>query len=307
MQSRISLANCLIAVAAMSPMAHGANVNEFLDFSLRSGATVLLPGRLYVPPEALANPAQPRPLIVFLHGGGDAGANNVAQLNQNIDDLFAEAKRRGAFLLAPQAPLNWRPRTVTDRAIAMVNKALADYNVDANRMYLTGYSSGGGGTWNMLSRYPERFAAAVPVAPVSTEPDFVPANLVGQPIMAFHARNDGIAPVQTTRNVINSILNAAHEPPPVYPTLQNPAEFVHSIPDLDLHYIEPAVGDHSVLFSVYNRPALYDWLFGHSLVPEPSGASLTLAAIIFLPKIVRSLPSTKGLQSRPSVDDHSRE
>jgi len=272
-------------------MAQGANVNEFIDFSLRSGATVLLPGRLYVPPEAQADPSQPRPLIVFLHGGGDAGTNNVAQLNQNIDDLFAEAKRRGAFLLAPQAPLNWRPRTVTDRAVAMMDKALQDYNVDANRLYLTGYSSGGGGTWNMLSRYPDRFAAAVPVAPVSTEPDFAPANLVGQPIMTFHARNDGIAPVQTTRNVINSILYAAHKMLPAYPTLQNPAEFIFSAPDLDLHYVEPAVGDHSVLFSVYDRPALYDWLFAHSLVPEPSGAGLLLVAAIILPKITRRVPS----------------
>jgi predicted peptidase len=282
----------------MTPSAQGANVDEFLDISLRSGATVLLPGRLYVPPEALTDPAQPRPLVVFLHGGGDAGANNVAQLNQNIDDLFAEAKRRGAFLLAPQAPLNWRPRTVTDRALSMIDKALADYNVDVNRIYLTGYSSGGGGTWNILSRYPDRFAAAVPVAPVSTEPDFTPANLVGRPIMAFHARNDGVAPVETTRNVINSILNAARQPLPAYPSVRSPAEFVHSVSDLDFHYIEPAVGDHSVLFDVYKRPALYDWLFAHSL-PEPGGAGLFLAALLFFPKIFSRAPSYQGLQSTP--------
>ena len=91
--------------------------------------------------------------------------------------------------------------------MTMIDRSFVDYNVDVERLYLTGYSSGGGGVWNMLSRYPERFAAAVPVAPVSAEPDFVPANLVGQPIAAFHARDDAIAPVSTTRNIINRILS----------------------------------------------------------------------------------------------------
>jgi predicted peptidase len=277
----------LIILAALTTTARAANVNEFVDVSWRSGSTVLLPGRLYVPPESQTWPTQSRPLIVFLHGGGDAGTNNVAQLNQNIDDLLDEAKRRGAFLLAPQAPLNWRPRLVTDRAIVMISQVLNNYNVDGNRLYLTGYSSGGGGAWNMLNRYPDRFAAAVPVAPVSAEPDFTPANLIGQPIMTFHARDDGVAPVQTTRGVINSILTAAGKPLPDYPTLSNPAEFVHSVPALDFHYVEPAFGDHSVLFDVYKRPALYEWLFAHSLVPEPAGGGLLLAAMVLLPKISR--------------------
>jgi predicted peptidase len=262
-------------------------VNEFLDVTWRSGSTVLLPGRLYVPPESQIDPTHPRPLIVFLHGGSGRGENNLNQLNQDIDLVLAEAKRRGAFLLAPQAPLNWRPRLVTDRAVVMLSQVLTNYNGDANRVYLTGYSSGGGGTWNMLSRYPNRFAAAVPVAPVSAEPDFVPANLVGQPIMAFHARNDGVAPVQTTRNIITSILSAAHEPLPAYPALQSEADFAFVNPEFDFNYFEPATGDHSVLFSVYNKPLLYDWMFAHSLVPEPSGVALWLAAIVILPKIGR--------------------
>ena len=59
----------------------------FLDFSLRSGPTTLLPGRLYVPPDAISYPATPRPLVVFLHGGGDAGTDNMRQINQNIVQL----------------------------------------------------------------------------------------------------------------------------------------------------------------------------------------------------------------------------
>lgn len=264
---------CCIVVANVLIVGQSSSADDyygFSDFSLRTSSTTLLPGRLYVPPEATRDPTTPRPLVVFLHGGGDAGTDNMRQINQNIEQLFAEVERRGAFLYAPQAPLNWRPRTITDRVMTMIDRALTDYNVDAERLYLTGYSSGGGGTWNMLSRYPDRFAAAVPVAPVSAEPDFIPANLVGQPIAAFHARDDDIASVTTTRNIIDRILSAANQPLPQYP-VRGTSDFIYSIADLDLHYIEPAFGGHSVLFSIYNRPELYEWLFAHGAsAPEPT-------------------------------------
>jgi predicted peptidase len=282
-------AYCLLLVVASfdSRSATAIDVTDFIDFSLRSGSSTLLPGRLYIPPAATDNSATPRPLIVFLHGGGDAGTDNIRQLNQNIADLALEAERRGAFLYAPQAPLNWRPKLITDRVITMVDRALVDYNVDDTRLYLTGYSSGGGGTWNMLSRYPDRFTAAAPVAPVSTEPDFLPANLVGQPISVFHARNDSVASVATTRAVINSILSAARRPLPLYPGA-HAADFMYSVPDLDLNYFEPATGDHSVLFSVYNRPDLYNWLFAHTtLAPEPNIVALQLWALAGLSGFVR--------------------
>ena len=230
----------LLALAASIPSGASAiDAADFIDYSLRdANSQVLLPGRLYVPPETIGNPATPRPFIVFLHGGGAAGTDNMRQINQDIVDVFAETERRGAFLYAPQAPLNWRPRTITDRVMTVLDRALVDYNVDADRLYLTGYSSGGGGVWNLLSRYPDRFAAAVPVAPVSAEPDFTPANLIGQPIAAFHARDDAIASVSTTRGIINSILRAANLPLPMYP-VHGTSDFTHSVPDLDLHYIEP--------------------------------------------------------------------
>lgn len=257
-------------------------ISDFMDFSLRSGDSTLLPGRLYVPPEAIGSFATPRPLIVFLHGGGGAGTDNMRQLNQDIADLALEAERRGAFLYAPQASLNWRPKSITYYVMTMVDRALVDYNVDPTRRYLSGYSSGGGGTWNMLSRYPKRFAAAVSVSPVSAEPDFVPANLVGQPIAVFHARNDSIAPVTTTRDIINRILIAANRAVPSYPAATAP-DFTYSVADLDFNYNEPASGDHSVLFSVYNKPALYTWLFAHTTVPEPSTGVLVLTGAIFFP------------------------
>jgi predicted peptidase len=76
------------------------DLTDFADFSLRSGPTTLLPGRLYIPPEAASDL---RPLIVFLHGGGAAGTNNISQLNQDVEQLSAEAERREAYLYVPHA------------------------------------------------------------------------------------------------------------------------------------------------------------------------------------------------------------
>ena len=87
--------SCVVLLTAVSG-ARGANLADFINFSHPN-----VPGRLYVPPEA--DPTNPRPLILFLHGAGETGTNNVAQINVNIDNLLQGAKDRGAFLYAPQA------------------------------------------------------------------------------------------------------------------------------------------------------------------------------------------------------------
>jgi predicted peptidase len=261
----------LLAVVVPLPSGRAANPNDFVDFSLRAeNNALLLPGRLYVPPEA-TSPAAPRPLILFLHGAGESGTNNVAQVNQNIDNLLAEAKQRGAFLYAPQTNSGWASTTILSRTASMLDRALADHNVDANRIYATGLSMGGGGVWNMIHRYPDQFAAAVPIAAVSPGAGFLPANLLDQSIWAFHARNDNVVSVNSSRNVVTGILNAAQEPLPAFPSLRDTtSSFQFDSPALDLHYTEPPTGGHGIWFGVYALDDMYDWMFAHALVPEPA-------------------------------------
>lgn len=282
------MAGCLFVLFTMATTASAANVNDFINFSLTNPSGVLLPGRLYVPPEALADPTTPRPLVLFLHGAGESGTNNAAQVNGNIDGLLAEAKRRGAFLYAPQTNAGWSSATITDRVMTMVDRALADQNADASRVYVTGLSMGGGGTWNMLSRYADQFAAGVPICGVAPASGFVPANLVDQAIATFHARNDSVVSFQTSRNVIDQILTSAGESLPAYPDRRNTADFVFSAPGLDLNYIEFGLGGHGIWPFVYHSPGLYDWLFSHSIVPEPAAVSLWLGGMAMFVVIRRS-------------------
>jgi predicted peptidase len=277
------LCGLVFAIAALPSGARCANVNDFIDFSLRSPTNaLLLPGRLYVPPEA-SNPAQPRPLITFLHGAGESGTNNAAQVNQNIDNLLAEAKQRGAFLYAPQTNNTWAPATTTANTMTMISRALTDFNVDNSRLYITGLSMGGGGVWNMLNRYPDRFAAGVPIAAVAPSTDFLSANLLDDGIWAFHARNDNVVSVNTTRNVLSGILRAGRVTIPTFPPTNDTATiFQFDSTGLDLHYIEPGTGGHGIWPAVYAYEPMYDWLFAHAIVPEPASIALLALAGILL-------------------------
>jgi predicted peptidase len=257
-----------------------ANVNEFADFSLRSGTTTLLPGRLYIPPAAVTDPATPRPFILFMHGAGESGVNNSAQVNGNIDNLLAEAKRRSAFLYAPQTNGGWNSATILDRVKTMIDQAIGQQPIDAARLYVTGLSMGGGGTWNMLHRFDDLFAAGVPICAASPASGFIAANMLDEPVWAFHARDDGTVSNQTTRNVINSILTAGGQASPSYPVPPVTTDFAFVSSALDLRYTEYRTGGHGIWGRVYNTPAMYEWLFSHSTVPEPSSVLAALVATV---------------------------
>ncbi|HEX4412436.1 MAG TPA: dienelactone hydrolase family protein, partial [Lacipirellulaceae bacterium] len=198
----------LLATAVVAPASLlGASVSDFVDFSLVSNRNaVLLPGRLYVPPEAGVPSSSPRPLMIFLAGSGANGTNNLAQLDQVTDGMMQQAKERGAFIYAPQTTSTWSSQTVTDEVMTMIDRAIGTLNADRDRVYLTGYSLGSYGTWTMLSRYSGRFAAAIPLSGGTVQTDFMPAHLIDTPIFTLHARDDPTASVTATRNVLTSIL-----------------------------------------------------------------------------------------------------
>ena len=246
--------------------------------------------------------------MTMLHGGGGNGTDNLAQLNFLSNGMIKAADERGALIYAPQAASGWGSTITTNRVMTMINRALSEWNVDNERLYMLGYSNGGGGTWNMLSRYDGRFAAAIAMSGVAPGSDFVASRLVDTPIVAIHARDDATVSVNTSRNVINAILSAGHEPLPTYLPASNPAtfflsnanlashqflrdlvaqmgganNFLISNPQHDLMYFESASGGHTGLLGAFNADELYGWLFAHTTaVPEP-GTAVLLAPFIFV-------------------------
>src|SRR5262245_60692435 len=107
--------------------ADGAN---FADYSLLGANNqVLLPGRLYTPPEAQLPNASPRPLIINLHGSGGNGTDNVQQLGFITDVMMIEAKDHGAFIYAPQAVKSWNTTNITSQVMNMIDRAINNLNV----------------------------------------------------------------------------------------------------------------------------------------------------------------------------------
>jgi predicted peptidase len=138
---------------------------------------------------------------------------------------------------------------------------------------------GGGGTWDFVSQFSDRIAAAVPICGVSPSSSFLPASVVDEPIWAFHARNDPTVSPTASRSVINRLLNEVSEPLPSYPPLNNfTADFNFNSSLLDLRYTEFRTGGHGIWGQVYNTPAMYDWMFAHVTVPESSTVVMFLIA-----------------------------
>jgi predicted peptidase len=130
-----------------------------------------------------ADPLRKYPLVIFLHGSGERGSDNEAQLKWGVNNFATDQnmKMHPAFVIAPQCPatLGWanfsRKENSTEMhlqpaasktmelVIALIQQVIKTLPIDTNRIYITGLSMGGFGTYDAIERYPNLFAAAVPV------------------------------------------------------------------------------------------------------------------------------------------------
>lgn len=181
-----------------------------------------LPHRLYVP--AGLEPGRRYPLVVYLHGGGERGSDGTSHLGANVAALLSPRVQElgPLFVLAPQCPpgdewVDRRGRTPfrsydqarvpeSDAArmiVPLLAEVQARHPIDPDRLYVTGPSMGGSGTWDLVTRHPGVFAAAVPINGVN-DPSRAPA-IASLPIWAFHGTEDRISPVENTRAMIQAL------------------------------------------------------------------------------------------------------
>ena len=126
----------------------------------------------------------------------------------------------------------------------LFNEIKTKYRIDTNRVYLTGFSLGGSGTWYLASKYPDVFAAIAPIAGATSHINFIDDNinkLVDIPIWAFHGETDNMAPSEETMRIIEKL----------------------NIYNKELKVtIEPNIG-HWIYWLVYPEQDLYDWFLKH--------------------------------------------
>jgi len=168
------------------------------------------------------------PLILFLHGAGERGNDNNAQVRYLPTWMAAPEVRSSypCFLIAPQCRPDrlWveTPRAF-DRAaprqppgpqmqvvINILEDVIANYPVDHSRLYLTGLSMGGFGSWDLGTRLAELWAAVAPICGGGDE--LYADRLVGVPVWAWHGDSDDVVPVARSRRMIEAVRAAGGNP-----------------------------------------------------------------------------------------------
>jgi len=199
------------------------------------------------------------PLVIFLHGIGERGNDNQAQI-KHIADLFLDPDTKTRFpgyVLAPQCPakMMWarhdkhegrlimreKPTRAMAMLIALIDKIEKDFPVDPARIYVTGLSMGGYGTWDLIARFPDRFAAAVPICG-GGDPETA-FSIKHLPLWAFHGALDKVVLPQQSRVMIKALQDAGGTP----------------------GYTEYPDTGHDSWVNAYSDPNLLPWMFDQYL------------------------------------------
>ena len=199
---------------AFITITHLSIAQDFAEFDKLTFQTTkdTIPYRLLRPKELKEN--EKYPLVIFLHGMGERGSDNVINLKY-IKSLFLDEKNREKFpcyVVVPQCPItekwtypDWykEPQKPISTVVELIDSMKTLPTVDSTRIYITGLSMGGYGTWYLITRFPSTFAAAAPICG-GGDPHQV-ENFKHIPIWAFHGADDKSVPVEETRKMIKAL------------------------------------------------------------------------------------------------------
>lgn len=179
------------------------------------------------------------PLLVFLHGAGERGDSlAVVHIHGPVNER--EAGRDLPFVIvSPQVPEG--ERWTVGRIVAAMDAAMDAYRIDADRVYLTGLSMGGYGTWEAIERIPDRIAAAVPICGGGNPIGLAAAREV--PVWAFHGAMDPVVPLSASAGMVSRLRAAGGS-----------VRFT----------VYPDAG-HDSWTETYATPEVYEWLLRHRL------------------------------------------
>ena len=193
----------------------------------------------YTPKEYYDDTLKKWPLIIYLHGGSSRGADTMKLYCCGIPDQMWRKRELPFIIVAPQCPIN--QRWSTDNWFEnFYEEVTTKYRIDTNKVYLTGVSLGGSGTWYLAIKYPEKFAAIAPMSGFTRHIDYIIKNtdkLIDIPIWAFHGKLDKVVEFEDTEWIINRLEGKNKE----------------------LKFTADPDAGHGMYWSVYPEQELYDW------------------------------------------------
>ena len=197
---------------------------------------VSLPTAVYLPKDYDSDPEKKWPLVIFLHGAGERGTDLEGVYRHGPFREIREGREFPFIAIAPQITGQKFWACYTETLNAMLKQWLADYRIDPARVYLTGLSMGGTGTWMWAMANPEHFAAIMPLC--GTGICWCAGNLGKMPVWAFHGDLDTTVPADETLRMIARLHNDG-----------NPARFTIC-----------AGRGHDCWTETYHREDIYEWL-----------------------------------------------
>ena len=177
------------------------------------------------------------PLILFLHGAGERG-DDLEKVKRHGPPKIVAARPDFPFLVvSPQCPegLFWD----TDTLMALLDEIAAHYRVDEKRIYLTGLSMGGFGTWEIATAHPERFAAIAPICGGGTPRKT--RRMIDLPAWVFHGAKDPVVPVEDSQAMVDALKKFGG----------------------DVRFTVYPEAKHDSWTETYNNQELYEWFLSH--------------------------------------------
>jgi predicted esterase len=224
----------------------GAVTSQLAQLSVAEGSVFTdtqetqLPYRLFHPPKY--DPGTKYPLVLFWHGAGEVGVDNLGQLKDNGEFSFLTVSNQAkfpCFYLLPQVGDSFSEFQILDWATNLLSYLEEQFSIDPDRFYVTGLSMGGFSTWAMIARYPDRVAAAIPMSGGIVYNNFTDyLQSLRVPIWNFHAADDGSVPVSYSDQSVSALrgLGAC------------------------INYTRYQTGGHGIWSVAYSTPGLVDWL-----------------------------------------------
>lgn len=195
-------------------------------------------GYLLFLPQGYDADARRWPLILFLHGAGQRGDDLELVKEHGVAKIAEQRPDLPFIVVSPQCPAEgwWSSEVLA----ALLDEIEKKYRVDPKRIYLTGLSMGGFGTWQLAADQPHRFAAIVPICgrgnPLLTH------RIAHLPIWVFHGAKDRVVPLSNSRDMVRSLRK--HGAKPRFTIYRDAA--------------------HDSWTRTYENPRLYEWLLSHA-------------------------------------------
>lgn len=199
---------------------------------------------VYLPPEYNSSAETKWPLILFLHGAGERGDSLNMVKRHGPPKLVEEGRDFGFIIISPQCPSKqWWSADLLNR---LLDEVITQYRVDEERIYVTGLSMGGFGTWDLASEYPQRFAAIAPICG-GGHPEQA-WNMRHLPVWVFHGAKDEVVSIGLSEIMVQSLKKYNGK----------------------VRYTVYPEAHHDSWTETYNNPELYEWFLQNKrFKPEP--------------------------------------